>query len=107
MNNETLSLNSIYQSIIKSHNFLKKMILKNKDRDFVPESLSVDFLCLLLFNSSICDDVKYSYLDDISISKDGEINIITKNKKLFLKRLNFLEEYADYRIAHPEDLAKA
>lgn len=103
---QDLSFSSLRNSVIKAHNLLRDMIYENKITLKVPEEYAPDFVCLLIFDSLVAKDVKYSYLQDVSIDK-GTINVITKDKDKFLKMLGFLESYLEYRIDIPIDIGRA
>lgn len=104
---QDLSFSSLKNSVVKAHNLLRDMIYDNKFTLKVPEEYVPDFICLLMFDSLVTKDTKYSYLQDISIEKTGIVSIITKDKDKFLNMLGFLESYLEYRIEVPVDIGRA
>lgn len=107
MQNEDLSFSSLKTSVIIAHNLIRDMIYDNKISLKVPEENIIDFVNLLIFDTLVAKDTKYSYLQDLSIEKTGVISIITKDKEQFLQQLSFLESYLEYRITSPIDMGRA
>lgn len=107
MQNEDLSFSSLKTSVIIAHNLIRDMIYDNKISLKVPEENIIDFVNLLIFDALVTKDIKYSYLQDLSIEKTGVISIITKDKQELLNQLSFLESYLEYRITSPIDMGRA
>ena len=93
--------------VLNAHRVLRDMIYTNIETIKVSEQMSNDFVCLLLFDATVAKELNYSYLDDIEISKFGDIKIICHDKKRFLDSLDFLEKYLDYNLHSIKYLAQA
>lgn len=93
--------------VFNAHKFLRSMILSKTITMKIPEEVSNDFVCLLLFDAMIVKELNYSYLDDIEISKFGDVTIKCFDLDRFLDTLNFLEKYLEYNLKGIKQLARA
>lgn len=93
--------------VFNAHKLLRNMIISNTNTIKVSEELSNDFVCLLLFDAIIVKELNYSYLDDIEISKYGDVTIKCNDKERFLNTLDFLEKYLEYNLNNVKHLARA
>lgn len=93
--------------VFNAHAIIRDMIHTNIKTIKVSEQSSNDFVCLLLFDTTIMKELNYSYLDDIEISKFGEITIKCEDKERLLDTLDFLEKYLDYNLYEFKQLANA
>lgn len=98
---------ALKNGVFNAHRILRDMIYTNIDTIKVSEQTSNDFVCLLLFDTTIVKELNYSYLDDIEISKFGDITIKCQDKKRFLDALDFLEKYLEYNLYQFKHLAQA
>ena len=99
--------NTLKEGVFNAHKILRGMILSNTDTMKISEQVSNDIICLLLFDSSIVNELDYSYLDDIKLSKFGDVTITCKDKERFLDTLDFLEKYLEYSLKSVKHLARA
>lgn len=93
--------------VFNAHRILRDMVYTKIDTIKVSEQMSNDFVCLLLFDATVVKELNYSYLDDIEVSKFGDITFICKDKKRFLDTLDFLEKYLEYNLHSFKKLAQA
>ena len=93
--------------VFNAHKILRDMIYTEIDTIKVSEQMSNDFVCLLLFDTTVVKELNYSYLNDIEISKFGNITIKCEDKKRFLDTLDFLEKYLEYNLYQFKHLAQA
>ena len=93
--------------VFNAHKLLRSMILSKTITMKIPEEVSNDFVCLLLFDAMIVKELNYSYLDDIELSKFGDVTIKCFDLDRFLDTLNFLEKYLDYNLNGVKHLARA
>lgn len=104
MNNKSdISFASLKNSVLNAHNFIREMIYNEQYSLKVPNDNIADFVCLLIFDSIISKDTKYTYFQDISFENTGFITIKNQNNDKLLKTLQFLEDYLNYRIENPID----
>lgn len=101
------SLEVLKNGVFNAHRILRDMVYTKIDTIKVSEQMSNDFVCLLLFDATVVKELNYSYLDDIEISKFGDITLICKDKKRFLDTLDFLEKYLEYNLHSFKKLAQA
>lgn len=105
--NVNTSSEVLKNGVLNAHRVIRDMIYTNINTIKVSEQMSNDFVCLLLFDATIVKELNYSYLDDIEISKFGDITIICEDKQRFLESLDFLEKYLDYNLHNVKHLAQA
>lgn len=98
---------ALKNGVINAHRILRDMVYTKVDTIKVSEQMSNDFVCLLLFDAAVVKELNYSYLDDIEISKFGDVTIICEDKKRFLDTLDFLEKYLEYNLHSFKKLAQA
>ena len=98
---------ALKNGVFNAHRVLRDMIFTNIDTVKVSEQMSNDFVCLLLFDATVVNELNYSYLNDIEISKFGDVTIKCKDKERFLDTLDFLEKYLEYNFYIIKPLAQA
>lgn len=106
--NQKLSatLSTLKDGVNKATSILIDMLDNNKSRLKIDESQVNAIVSLLVFDAEVKEDIKYSILQDFEFTKFGEVIVQNKNFNDAKNKLIFLDNYLNYRINNPVDLAK-
>lgn len=100
------TLSTLKDGVNKATSILIDMLNNNKNQIKIEENQVNAIVSLLVFDAAVKEDIKYSILQDFEFTKFGEVIIQNKNFNEVKDRLVFLDDYLNYRINNPIDLAK-
>lgn len=95
---------TLKNGVEQASKLLSDLITSNEDTIEVEEDKFPYIISLLVYDSIVRETTKYSYLMDIEFTDKGCIKLKNKDHKQVLEKIQFMQDYLNYRIAIPSDL---
>ena len=96
---------ALKEGVQKGSELLIDFVNSDNESTTITEDDTASIVSLVMLDTIIKDEVKYSLLEDFDFSKDNIIYKRYKDKEKCISNIKFLVDFLDYRVEVPVDIA--